>query len=172
MALEAKGISAEIQDMNWPKNARAVCAAQKRDEAESGFTLIETAIALLIMMIVMLGAASLFAFSVHNNTSGADRTQTLAVAQQTMETLRNARFSDTVTDAALNAGTVTQNVTGGGYGGSGTRPYTIVSTIVDTTPTIKTITVTVTPTGAGPSWATGANASVTIITQRARTDQP
>ena len=158
--------------MNWPKKARAVCATKGRDEAESGFTLIETAIALLIMMIVMLGAASLFAFSVHNNTSGADRTQTLAVAQQTMETLRSAKFSDTTTDAALNAGTVTQNVTRGGYNGSGTRPYTIVSTIVDTTPTIKTITVTVTPIGAGPRWATGANASVTIITQRARTDQP
>jgi Tfp pilus assembly protein PilV len=158
--------------MNWLKNACAAGAQEKGGEGERGFTLIETTIALLIMMIVMLGAASLFAFSVYNNTSGSDRTQTLAVAQQTMETLRSARYSNTATDSALNAGTVTQNVTRGGYNGSGSRPYRIVSTIVDTTPTIKTITITVTPTGPGPSWATGAPASVTIVTQRARTDQP
>jgi Tfp pilus assembly protein PilV len=154
--------------MSWPKRARASCVTRKSGKAEGGFTLIETSIALLIMMIVMLGAASLFAFSVYNNSSGADRTQTLAVAQQTLETLRSARFSKDGTDALLNAGQVTQKVSRGGYGGSGSRPYTIVSNIVDTTPTIKTITVTVTPTGAG----TGPAASVTITTQRAQTDQP
>jgi type II secretory pathway pseudopilin PulG len=158
--------------MSCPKRARAPRASLKRAEPESGFTLIETSIALLIMMIVMLGAASLFAFSVYNNTSGADRTQTLAVAQQTLETLRSARFSKDGTDALLNAGTVTQEVTRGGSSGAGARPYTVVSTIVDTTPTIKTVTVTVIPTGGGPSWATGAAAGVTIITQRAQTDQP
>jgi Tfp pilus assembly protein PilV len=157
--------------MNWQKKASTACAEQKSLEAERGFTLIETTIALLIMMIVMLAAASLFAFSVYNNSSGADRMQTLAIAQQTMETLRSAKFSNTVTDAALNAGTVTQSVRRGHPTSSLARPYTIVSTIVDTTPTIKTITITVTPTGAGPTWATGAAASVTIVTQRAKTDQ-
>ncbi|MDT4967860.1 MAG: hypothetical protein QOJ64_2597 [Acidobacteriota bacterium] len=140
---------------------------------ERGFTLIETSIALVIMMVVMLGSASLFAFSVFNNTSGSDRAQTLAVAQQSLETLRSARFSTAGTDSVLTAGTITQNnVMRGGLNGSGARPYTIVSTIVDTTPTIKTITVTVTPTGAGPAWATGAAASLTIVTQRAQSDQP
>ncbi|HKR01183.1 MAG TPA: prepilin-type N-terminal cleavage/methylation domain-containing protein [Pyrinomonadaceae bacterium] len=154
------------------RSSRAIARRARRgpSEGERGFTLIETTIALLIMMIVMLGVASLFAFSVFNNTSGSDRAQTLAVAQQTMETLRSARFSNTGTDAVLNAGTVTQNVTRGASG-AGQRPYTVVSTIVDTTPTIKTITVSVTPTGAGPSWATGSAASVTIVTQRAKTDQ-
>lgn len=140
------------------------------NKGEGGFTLIETAIALLIMMIVVLGVASLFAFSIYNNTSATDRTQTLAVAQQTLETLRIARFSNTETDSILSAGTITQHVTRGGHEGTGSRPYTIVSTIVDTTPTIKTITVSVTPIGAGASWATGMAASVTIVTQRAMTD--
>ena len=157
--------------MNWRKKAGAGRAEPGRAEGERGFTLIETTIALVVMMIVMLGAASLFAFSVYNNSSGADRTQTLAVAQQTLEALRSAKFTAKATDPVLSAGTVTQNVTRGGYNGSGARPYTIVSTIVDTTPTIKTITVKVTPTGAGPSWATGPAASVTIVTQRAQTDQ-
>ncbi|HEX8847392.1 MAG TPA: prepilin-type N-terminal cleavage/methylation domain-containing protein [Pyrinomonadaceae bacterium] len=160
--------------MNWPKRALAqVPARRKSDEGERGFTLIETTIALVIMMIAMLGAASLFAFSVYNNTSGADRTQTLAVAQQTLETLRQARFSTAGTDPILNAGTTTQtDAMRGGLTGQGARPYTIVSTIVDTTPTIKTITVRVTPTGAGPGWATGPAASVTVVTQRAQSDQP
>jgi Tfp pilus assembly protein PilV len=160
-----------MKAMNWLKKASADCAKPSRLEGERGFTLIETTIALLIMMIVMLGAASLFAFSVYNNSSGADRTQTLAVAQQTLESLRSAKFTEKATDPSLNAGTITQYVTRGGYNGSGARPYTIVSTIVDTTPTIKTITIIVTPTGAGPKWATGPSASVTITTQRARTDQ-
>lgn len=157
--------------MNWLRKTFASHAQLKRDVGERGFTLIETTIALLIMMIVMLGAASLFAFSVYNNSSGADRTQTLAVAQQTLETMRNAQFSSTATDSILTAGTVTQtNVMRGGLNGSGARPYTIVSTVADTTPTIKTITVSVTPTGAGPAWATGPAARVTITTQRARSD--
>jgi Tfp pilus assembly protein PilV len=157
--------------MNLPKRERASGARLRSDEGERGFTLIETTIALVIMMIVMLGSASLFAFSIFNNTSGSDRTQTLAVAQQTLETLRNAQFSKAATATALNAGTITQNnVMRGGLNGSGARPYTIVSTVVDTTPTLKTITVVVTPNGAGPAWATGPAASVTIITQRAKSD--
>ena len=152
------------------ESLQAGCAKPESARDERGFTLIETTIALLIMMIVTLGVASLFAFSIYNNTGATDRTQTLAVAQQTLETLRIARFSNSETDSILNAGTITQNVTRGGHEGTGSRPYTIVSTITDTTPTIKTITVKVTPTGAGSSWATGSAASVTIVTQRARTD--
>jgi type II secretory pathway pseudopilin PulG len=143
----------------------------RSDEGERGFTLVETTIALVIMMIVMLGSASLFAFSIFNNTSGADRTQTLAVAQQTLETLRNEQFSSDVTDKDLLAGPPKPlSVTRGGLNGSGARPYTIVTTVVDTTPTLKTITVVVTPIGAGPAWATGPAASVTITTQRAKSD--
>jgi Tfp pilus assembly protein PilV len=157
--------------MNLLKRERAPRLRLRSDEGERGFTLVETTIALVIMMIVMLGSASLFAFSIFNNTSGSDRTQTIAVAQQTLETLRNAQFSSAGTDSSLIAGPpVTQNVTRGGLNGSGARPYTIVSTVVDTTPTLKTITVVVTPIGAGPAWATGQAASVTITTQRAKSD--
>lgn len=159
--------------MNWPKRAGASCATQKGSEGEGGFTLAETAVAFLIMMIVLLGVASVFAYSVYNNASGADRSQTLAVAQQTLETIRNARFSTLVTDEILEAGTDTQeDVLRGGPNGQGARPYTIVSQVEDTTPTLKTITVSVTPTGAGPAWATGTAASVTVVTQRSRSHKP
>jgi type II secretory pathway pseudopilin PulG len=157
--------------MNLLKRERASRLKLRSDEGERGFTLVETTIALVIMMIVMLGSASLFAFSIFNNTSGADRTQTLAVAQQTLETLRNEQFSSDVTDKDLLAGPPKPlSVTRGGLNGSGARPYTIVTTVVDTTPTLKTITVVVTPIGAGPAWATGPAASVTITTQRAKSD--
>lgn len=157
--------------MKLTKRKGAQGAARERERGQRGFTLAETAVAFLIMMIVLLGVASLFAFAVFNNASGADRAQTLAVAQQTLETLRSARFSNMATDDILKAGTTTQdNVLRGGPSGKGARPYTIVSEIQDTTPTLKTITVSVTPTGGGPAWATGPAARVTIVTQRAKSE--
>jgi Tfp pilus assembly protein PilV len=145
---------------------RADAGRGRRGRGERGFTLAETAVAFLIMMIVLLGVASVFAYAVYNNTSGADRTQTLALAQQSLETLRSCEFSADATDAKLAAGTYTQTAR---YGGSN-RLYSIDWTIADTTPTVKTITLKVTPVAAGPSWASGAATSMTIVTQRAKAD--
>ncbi len=165
--------------MIWQKRARA--KRKSREKSERGFTLIETTIALLVMMIVMLGSASLFAFATFNNSNAADRAQTLAVAQETMETLRRLRFSNAGTDAQLNVPVYTQIVCRGVPGASGVcgqsgvsgRPYRVVVNIADTTPTIKTITVSVTPMGAGPAWANNPSwATVTLTTQRAKSDQP
>jgi Tfp pilus assembly protein PilV len=133
---------------------------------ERGFTLAETAVSFLIMMIVLLGVASVFAYAVYNNTNGADRTQTLALAQQSMETLRSCKFTAGEVDPRLAQGTYTQTAQ---YGGSG-REYTIDWQIADTTQTVKTITLKVTPKGAGSISGTAATASVTIVTQRAQSD--
>ena len=159
--------------MKWRNSGRFLRAKPNHDRGECGFTLIETTIALLIMMIVMLGVASVFAFAVYNNSNGADRAQTLAVAQQTLETLRNAEFSVAATAPVLNAGTLTQTVKRG-QGNNLGRDYRIVSNVVDNpTQTLKTITVSVTPITAGPAWASASSwATVTIVTQRAKTDQP
>jgi Tfp pilus assembly protein PilV len=148
--------------MIWPKRARLVRARRKGGRGEHGFTLIETVIALVIMMVVMLAAASLFAYSVYNNTAGSDRAQTLALAQQSLETLRSYKFAKTGTDSRLNAGTYTQTAR---YGGAN-RLYTIDWTIEDTTQTIKTITLSVTANGA----SRGPAARVSIVTQRARAE--
>lgn len=164
--------------MIWQKRARA---KQKSRKSERGFTLIETTIALLVMMIVMLGSASLFAFATFNNSNAADRAQTLAVAQETMETLRRLRFSTAGTDPELNRPTYTQTVCRGVPGAAGVcgqsgvagRQYNVVINIADTTPTVKTITVSVTPITAGPAWANNPSwATVTLTTQRAQSDQP
>jgi Tfp pilus assembly protein PilV len=112
---------------------------------ESGFTIVETAIAMVIMMIAALASVSLFAYSIKYNSGATDRELAMAVAQKQMEQLRNATFLDPSLDATVTAG-VTSTVT------SANRNYTVVkqitnSNLVDGSPTMKIITITVTPTG-------------------------
>jgi Tfp pilus assembly protein PilV len=134
---------------------------------QGGFTLIETTFALFIMTIVGLGAASLFAYSVNNNSGATDRTQALALVQQRLELLRHARYSmlDSETDGtwALRARTTTET----GVISAG-RSYVVTTNIVNTTETLKTITVSVRAQGAGPQWASGLTSTVSVMCQRAR----
>lgn len=75
----------------------------KRAQGKSGgFTLIETCIALLILMVVGLGVASLFLYAIRNNSGAGSRALTLAVAQQQLEELRGATFDNL--EAAVTAG--------------------------------------------------------------------
>ncbi|MBA3767109.1 MAG: prepilin-type N-terminal cleavage/methylation domain-containing protein [Acidobacteria bacterium] len=153
-------------------NIRSKKKREKSRRGEHGFTLIETTIGLVVMMVVTLGSATLFAYAVRNNSGGNDRAQSLAIAQQALETLRNARYTVTVMDPILQQTTATpppQTVRREG------RPYTLTARIDDmpppgsTVPTMKIITVTVTPQRASSFWSGG---SVAIVTQRARSDQP
>jgi type II secretion system protein I len=112
-------------------------------KGESGFTLIETSIAMVIMMVVALASASVFAYSIKNNSSANDRELAMGVAQQQFEQLRNTSFTDTSLTAT--AGTTTITRAG--------RSYTVVKTItasntINGQPTLKTIAVQVTPTGS------------------------
>jgi type II secretory pathway pseudopilin PulG len=143
-------------------------------DREAGFTLIEAVIALLIMLIVALGSASLFSFSIYNNSGGTDRATSLAIAQQALEALRSARFNSTTTDASLNAGTTVQS----GIIRAGRRfnltvviddnPATQAIDVNDGT-NLKQITVTVVPQNIGSRWALGAaGGPVTLVTQRSR----
>lgn len=68
---------------------------------EKGFTLIETSIAMLVMLVVGLGATSLFLYAVRNNTGGAQRSLSMAIAQQRVEDLRSIEY----TNARLDLGT-------------------------------------------------------------------
>ncbi|HBB89587.1 MAG TPA: hypothetical protein DC047_18430 [Blastocatellia bacterium] len=132
---------------------------------ELGFSLIETTIAMLLMLIVALGSASLFSFSIYNNSGGSDRAVSLALAQQAMEALRGAKFNGTTTDARLNAGTVVQ---------SGVlrdrRSFTLTRTVTDNSPTLKTITITTSSQSIVTGWASGAGGTITLISQRSRAD--
>jgi Tfp pilus assembly protein PilE len=123
---------------------------------EQGFTLVETAMSMVIMMIVGLGAAALFAYSATNNTSGRDRQLSMAVAQQEMERLRGVSYANLST-AVTSGGGSPKTVT------SANRRYRVVTTVADTTASLKTVTIQVTPNGQAAS----ANfRGVTLVTQR------
>ncbi len=142
---------------------------------QGGFTLLEACIALVLMMVAALGSASLFSFSIYNNSGGSERATSMAIAQEALERLRSAEFSSTATDASLAGGTTVQN----GVVRDG-RTYTLTRAIDDDPTTIdpdinatsnfKSITIAVTPERIGGGWAFGAGGTVTLITQRARTD--
>lgn len=144
---------------------------------QSGFSLLEACIALLLMMVVALGSASLFSFSIYNNSGGSDRATSMAMAQEALERLRSAEFSSTATDASLVGGTTVQaGVVRDGRTYSITRTIddnpTTIGGVPDVSPTsnLKSITITVVPTSIGGGWAFGAGGTVTLFTQRARTD--
>jgi len=129
-------------------------------QSERGFSLIETCIAMVVMMIAGLAVASLFVFSMQNNVGGSERALAMAVAQQQLERLRVVNFEDT----SLNAGSSTTTVSSGGHS------YTVVKTITDETNTngsnkqLRKITITVTPVaGSRGSWT---RSPVTLVSLR------
>ena len=128
--------------------------SQARQRREKGFTLMETATALLVMMIGGLGICAVFAYAIKNNTGSRDRATAIAVAQQQMERFRNMSFID----AGLTAGpATTTTVENAG------RTFTVKTTITDTTTSLKTIDIEVTPILSRDPWAQG---TVKVSVQR------
>lgn len=124
---------------------------------EQGFTLLETSIALVVMMVVTLATGSLFVYAVNYNSGAGDRAAALAVAQQRIERMRRTAWDDDL----LTTPTTTETVINAG------RRYTVVTTVcLDSTcggsDTLKIITISVSPISAN-GWA---NAPATITTRR------
>jgi Tfp pilus assembly protein PilV len=115
---------------------------------ERGFTLVETSISLVVMMVGALAMSSLFVFSAQNNVGGGERALAMAVAQQQLEQARIVDFDD----ASLTVGSTTTTVR------SGQRNYTVEKTITNETNSdgspkrLKRIAIRVTPQTAGPNW--------------------
>lgn len=65
-----------------------------------GFSLIETLIAMFIIMIAMLGTLQAINYSVTYNAGNATRAQNLAILQQEAERLRAAKFTPAGSDDA------------------------------------------------------------------------
>jgi Tfp pilus assembly protein PilV len=66
---------------------------RKSVASQSGFTLLEAAIALVILMVIGLGVASLFTYSISANSKADDRELAMAIAQKRMEWLRTIPFT-------------------------------------------------------------------------------
>lgn len=141
------------------KTNRTNRTAQHDKQGERGFTLIETSISMVVMMIAGLAVSSLFVFSLQNNVGGADRALAMAVAQQQLEQLRSVAYDDTT----LAVGTATSTVTSGG------REYSVAKTIAletnddNSSKALKKITLVVTPIYGAPAWT---RTSVTLATLR------
>ena len=60
---------------------------------DRGFTLLEAAIALVILMIIGLGIASLFTYAIGANSRADDRELAMTIAQKRMEWLRTIPFT-------------------------------------------------------------------------------
>lgn len=131
----------------------------KQAQGQRGFTLIETSISMVVMMIAGLAVSSLFVFSLQNNVGGGERALAMAVAQQQMEQLRSVAYED----ATLTAGSITSTVRNGDHG------YTVVKTITDqlnddnSSKQLKKIEIVVTPTDGAPVWT---RSSVTLVSFR------
>jgi uncharacterized protein (TIGR02598 family) len=143
---------------------------------QQGFTLLEAAIAMVILMIIGLGIASLFTYAIQANGSADDRELSMAIAQKRMEWLRTIPFTTQTRHVAFsypNGGLevtstsgVAETVTNAG------RSYTVRTVIQNMStvpagnpdagePTVKRISVSVTPLGAATNFET-----VTVTTQR------
>jgi Tfp pilus assembly protein PilV len=147
-----------------------------RHKEQQGFTLLEAAIAMVILMIIGLGIASLFTYAIKANASADDRELSMAIAQKRLEWLRTIPFTtqtrhvaysypDGGLEATSTAG-VSESITNAG------RSYTVVTVIQNLStvpagdpdagePTSKSIQISVTPLGA-----TSAFETVTLATQR------
>jgi Tfp pilus assembly protein PilV len=139
--------------MHSNKNRRTT-APQSAHGAAAGFTIIETVIALCIMLVVGFGAVSLFLFSANFNSGASDRARALALAQQTMEAQRSKTF-DTLaiadTTQTVDLGSTAASV-------SDRRTFNLRTKVeYDTAVTgnkQKIVTITVTPANAG-RWTGG-----------------
>ncbi len=154
-------------DTSHDERARARRRAFVR--ADAGFSLIETAIALLVLMVVGLGATSLFFYAVRYNAGAAERAMALAVAQQKLESLRAVPFDDPL----LAPANETDICTAAEPCYSGDRAFTATKTVITsnnvtvnglTRPTTKTITISVLPLRGSLPWTAGA---ISVTTQRA-----
>jgi len=147
-----------------------------RHKEQQGFTLLEAAIAMVILMLIGLGIASLFTYAIHANSNADDRVLSMALAQKRMEWLRTIPFTTQTRHVAYSypdgglevtstAG-VTETVTNAG------RSYSVRTVIQNLStvptgnpdagePTLKSIQVPVTPLGAATAFET-----VTVTTQR------
>src|SRR5215203_3954758 len=81
----------------------------KAANRQAGFALIETSIAMVVMMVGALAVSSLFVFSIQNNVGGGERALAMAVAQQQLEQIRSVTYEDTT----LNIGATTSTVRNG-----------------------------------------------------------
>ena len=134
---------------------------------QGGFTLIETSVALLLMMVAGLSIASVFSFAVSYNKGANGRAAAQALAQRQMEFLRKSTYDQVVPSTQVM--TVPSSP---GVAGAGLR-YSVVTAVCNDgsaacggSTSVKRVTITSTPLNAGTGWA---SRPVVLVTLRSNT---
>ena len=107
---------------------------------DRGFSLIETCIAMVMLMIVACGVLPLGVYALKYNSAAAIRAGAVTAAQRKLEQLRAGSFTSCISSSEV--------VT---VGPTDSQSYTLNVTVTDVTTTLKNITITVTPQGRSTS---------------------
>ena len=103
---------------------------------ERGFTLIETSVALVFLLVVFVGIAPLLVYAINYNSGAAIRAGALGVAQKKLEQVRATPFNECLsTTETISVGDTT----------TASQTYFVETTVTDVSLTLKTIQVRVTP---------------------------
>ncbi len=113
---------------------------EKFTHKEDGFTLIETCIALVMLMVIVCGVLPLGVYALKYNSAAAIRAGAVTAAQRKLEQLRAGSFTSCISSSE----TVT-------VGPTESQSYTVDVTVTDVTATMKNITIVVTPQGRSTS---------------------
>lgn len=111
-----------------------------KHKAQSGFTLIETSIALVLLMIILCGVLPLGVYALKYNSAAAIRAGAVAAAQRKLEQLRADSFTSCISSSEVVS-----------VGTKESQTYTVDVTVTDVTTTLKTIKIVVTPRGRSTS---------------------
>lgn len=112
----------------------------REHKKDRGFTLIETCIAMVILMVVICGVLPLGVYALKYNSAAAIRAGAVTAAQRKLEHLRAGSFNSCISSSEV--------VT---VGPTISQTYTVDVTVTDVTTTLKNITITVTPQGRSTS---------------------
>ena len=146
-------------------------AENRKDE--SGFSLVEVVIALMILLIAVLGVFATFTYATIYNGGNSQRSQALSVSQQQIELLRSAKFTPTIMDPSLQGGVKPSDVVTAADGFKylvevkvDDDPFTPGLSPRNDTKTLKEITVTITPQSITGSWVVAY--PTTVVFRRVR----
>ena len=112
----------------------------KTHKDERGFTLIESCIAMVVLLIVVCGVLPLGIYALKYNSAAAIRAGALMAAQRKLEQLRADSFNSCISSSEVVS-----------VGPTDSQTYTVDVTVTDVTTTLKNIRITVTPQGRSTS---------------------
>ncbi len=143
-----------------------------RQRSQSGFSLIEAVMSIVILLIALLGVFSVFTYAIVYNTGNNLRSQALSVLQKEVELIRSAKFTPIITDDTLIGGEKAAKNSTSADGTSFRVEVTVdddpltAGIQVDAAKTIKEVTIIVSPTNQVAGWQTAVPA--TVVMRRVR----